>query len=69
MPASASGGASGSIGGARALPVVPIDADVIGLVDKAGVAGLMPAVAAVEQVKEINKEVVSTIGFGLDGLV
>ena len=69
MPASASGGASGSIGGIRALPVVPIDADVIGLIDKAGVAGLMPAVAAVEQVKEINKEVVSTIGFGLDGFV
>ena len=47
------GSAGGSIGGMVRLPVVPIDADSIEVIEKSRTQGLMPAVAAVEQTKEI----------------
>ena len=57
-------GAGGAAASSPALPSVPIDADVVEIVDESGTTNLMPAVAAVEKIKKIDKEALDSIGIG-----
>ena len=46
------------------LPAVPFDADVMEIIDKCGVRGLAPAVAAVENTNKVDQQTLRSIGLG-----
>jgi hypothetical protein len=46
------------------LPAVPIDADVMEIIDKCGIRGLAPAMAAVECQIKLDKQTLNSLGLG-----
>ena len=57
-------GAGSAAAPAAPLPAVPIDADVMEIINSCGIRGLAPAVAAVEGQIKLDKQTLNSIGLG-----